>query len=192
MAKFYVVWQGKTPGIYTSWQDCQAQIHGFAGAKYKSFKSQIEAERAFHGTTLDRSNANIVMPSLSVDAACSGNPGIMEYRGVETETGAELFKPPPFPMGTNNLGEFLAIVHGLAYLHENNLDWPIYTDSKTALSWVRNAKVKSNLPDNEDTRVLWDLVQRGEAFLKNNRFKTTLLKWDTENWGEIPADFGRK
>ena len=44
--KFYVVWEGVTPGIYSSWTDCQLQIKGYEGAKYKSFDSREEAERA--------------------------------------------------------------------------------------------------------------------------------------------------
>ena len=44
--KFYVVWEGVTPGVYTSWTDCQLQIKGYEGAKYKSFDTREEAERA--------------------------------------------------------------------------------------------------------------------------------------------------
>ena len=44
--KFYVVWEGVTPGVYTSWTDCQLQIKGYEAAKYKSFDTREEAERA--------------------------------------------------------------------------------------------------------------------------------------------------
>lgn len=41
--KYYAVKKGKTPGIYYSWDECKAQVDGFSGAKYKSFKSEMEA-----------------------------------------------------------------------------------------------------------------------------------------------------
>ena len=85
---------------------------------------------------------NPINESLAVDAACSGNPGDMEYRGVYTATGQEIFHIGPLKEGTNNVGEFLALVHGLALLQQKGSDLPIYSDSRNAISWVkkRNAK----------------------------------------------------
>ena len=51
----------------------------------------------------------------AVDAACSGNPGPMEYQAIDLATGAQVFHFGPLH-GTNNIGEFLAIVHALALL----------------------------------------------------------------------------
>jgi len=65
-----------------------------------------------------------IIPSISVDAACAGNPGILEYQGVNTATKEVLFKRGPFPVGTVNLGEFLAIVHGLSYLKNSIVRFP--------------------------------------------------------------------
>ena len=48
--KFYVVWNGRTPGIYTDWSACSKQVDKFPGAKYKSFSSKSEAEAAYSGT----------------------------------------------------------------------------------------------------------------------------------------------
>jgi ribonuclease HI len=95
-------------------------------------------------------------------------------------------------MGTNNIGEFLALVHALALQKKNHTHLPIYTDSGTAMALVRNKKVKSNLPRNEQTKDLWNMIGRAENWLKNNETDIRVLKWDTTNWGEIPADFGRK
>ncbi|MFA8449123.1 MAG: viroplasmin family protein [Bacteroidales bacterium] len=206
--KFYVVWNGVKPGIYNNWQECQAQIKGFAGAKYKSFSSAEEANRAFDigysesmqqvkSGKLGKGKKNIndvpcVLPSISVDAACSGNPGKMEYQGVWTATGERIFYQGPFMPGTNNIGEFLALVHGLALCKQKNLNYPIYSDSRTAISWVKNKNIKTTLPRNAKTQKLFDLVDRAIYWLKNNDYSTQILKWDTENWGEIPADFGRK
>jgi ribonuclease HI len=136
--------------------------------------------------------AGIIPESLSVDAACSGNPGIMEYRGVETGTGREIFHVGPFNPATNNIGEFLALVHGLALLKQQNLELPIYSDSTTALAWVRKKKCNSKLERTNTNQEVFDLIQRAEKWLRLNDYKNPVLKWETERWGEIPADFGRK
>ena len=133
-----------------------------------------------------------LLPALAVDAACSGNPGVMEFRGVIADTGTEVFHRGPFPQGTNNIGEFLALVLGLAYLKKNNLPWNIYTDSVTALAWLRQCKCKTKLPRTPQTEELFVMVQKAEAWLRANTYTTRIYKWDTEKWGEIPADFGRK
>lgn len=207
--KYYVIWKGHHPGVYDQWSAAEAQITGFKGALYKSFPSREAAEIALKaGPKPYLSGGNptaakgvkagktprsaIVWQSISVDAACSGNPGKMEYQGVDTRTGERLFHQI-FELGTNNIGEFLAIVHGLALLQKQNLPHlPIYTDSATALAWVRNKKVKTTLVRNAKTEPLYILMERGEAWLRGNTYANPLLKWDTESWGEIPADFGRK
>lgn len=206
--KFFVVWEGKEPGIYRSWEECKRQIHGFEGAIYKGFATEIEAREAMVSPCWDYigKNAKTKKPSLeeiskvgvpdleslSVDAACSGNPGVMEYRGVYSRTGEEIFHQGPFKEGTNNIGEFLALVHGLAFLKQKNSPLPIYTDSKTALAWVELKKAKTKLEKNDSNSTLFDLVTRAEVWLQNNQYTTPILKWKTSVWGEIPADFGRK
>lgn len=206
--KFYVVWKGKRPGIYDSWADCKASITGFAGAAYKSFENFNTAKKAFNGnyedykgkkkatSTLSQEDLiKIGAPnfhSISVDAASSGNPGIMEYQGVDTKTGKKLFRQGPFPQGTNNIGEFLAIVHGLAFLKERNSDRSIYTDSRTAMSWVRKKKCNTKLVETAKNKNLFELIRRAVDWLNKNQFNTPIVKWETKVWGEIPADFGRK
>lgn len=207
--KYYVVWVGETPGIYNSWTECQLQIKGYPAAKYKAFETKEEAQSAYAGKysyaispakakkspTLNTlgDKKEILWKSLSVDAACSGSPGIMEYRGVWSDTKDEIFHQGPFPLGTNNIGEFLALVHGIAYLQKKGLlDMPVYSDSRTALSWLKNKKVKTTLVKNQKTEVLYDLIDRALTWLNTNTYKNPILKWKTEVWGEIPADFGRK
>lgn len=207
--KFYVVWEGVTPGVYTSWADCQLQIKGYEGAKFKSFDTREEAERAsatspyaYIGKNAKaKSEAAKLSPtalppcvidnSLAVDAACSGNPGPMEYRGVHIASQQEVFHFGPMK-GTNNIGEFLAIVHGLALLKQKGFDMPIYSDSVNAISWVKQKKCKTKLPRTEETEELFQLIERAEKWLKENTYTTHILKWETKEWGEIPADFGRK
>jgi ribonuclease HI len=206
--KYYVVWKGKEPGIYSSWDDCKKQIDGFPEAVYKSFKDKTLAEKAFSEGSenyvgMDERILNFSEEqrqlvghpdpnSISVDAACSGNPGVLEYRGVHTSTGREIFRKGPFPEGTVNLGEFLALVHGIAFLQQKKSSKPIYSDSRTAISWVKKKKVNSKLERNKKNEGLFKLVDRALAWLHNHSFDNPVLKWETEYWGEIPADFGRK
>lgn len=206
-SKYYVVWNGHTPGIYESWADCQLQIKGYPNAKFKSFKTKEQAVKAYkesfaeyigknakkHSATQLIEHLPIVKRSICVDAACSGNPGLMEYRGVVTMTGDQIFHKGPIKYGTNNIGEFLALVHGLALLYKrDDSETAIYSDSRTAMAWVRNKKVKTTLKKNSETELLFELLERAVNWLENNQFKTKILKWETEEWGEIPADFGRK
>lgn len=211
--KFYVVWEGLRPGVYTSWEACKAQVEGYPAAKYKSFGTSLEAERAykagyagfskqrnFEETRLEISAAQkekvmrseAILEALAVDAACSGNPGVMEYQGVMVGSGKKCFHFGPMRNGTNNIGEFLAIVHGLAMLKQADSRIPIYSDSRTAMAWVREKRCKTNLERNSKTEELFQIIERAENWLRTNTFSTKILKWDTETWGEIPADFGRK
>ncbi|WP_431132868.1 viroplasmin family protein [Psychroserpens mesophilus] len=207
--KYYTVWKGHHTGVFESWEDCKAQIKDFQGAQYKSFVTFDAAKKALKGSykdyigkskkfTSELSEAQlkkIGQPnynSVSVDAASSGNPGIMEYRGVDTKTKKQLFIQGPFPEGTNNIGEFLALVHGLAFLKQHNSDRILYTDSKIAMSWVRKKTCNTKLPRNEKNAKLFELVDRGVKWLNENTYTTTIVKWETKAWGEIPADFGRK
>ena len=132
-----------------------------------------------------------IKQALCVDAACSGNPGPMEYRGVHIPSGKEVFRFGPI-QGTNNIGEFLAIVHALALMQQKNISMPIYSDSVSGMAWVRNRKAKTTLSRTAQTEQALDLVARAENWLRTNQVQVPILKWDTDNWGEIPADFGRK
>ncbi len=206
--KFYVVWRGKHPGIFESWADCKAQIEGFKGAQYKSFATFAEAKKAFNGNYLEYKGKSkgkselsqeellkIGDPnynSIAVDAASSGNPGKMEYRGVDTKTKKVLFHQGPFEKGTSNVGEFLALVHGLAFLKQKKSNRILYSDSRIAIGWVRKGKCGTKLEKSAKNAVLFELIERAEAWLKNNRYTTPIVKWETKAWGEIPADFGRK
>ena len=233
--KYYVVWNGPSPGVYSSWEACQEAVCGVSGAKYKSFKTQAEAEDAFEmgeeayeieseearnsgdsgksgksgesskpSTSSDSSKpirpafnpqtlpAEVIRQAIAVDAACSGNPGAMEYRGVYLADGKEIFHYGPVH-GTNNIGEFLALVHGLALLKQKGLDtMPIYSDSVNAQLWVRKHHCKTTLVRNDETEKLYQMIERAEAWLRNNTYRNPVIKWQTDKWGEIPADFGRK
>jgi ribonuclease HI len=218
--KYYVVWEGHQPGIYSSWPACQEATHHYPSAKFKAYDSEQEAQQAFkqgwkksfqlaqsatktnHSSKAVQSKKagqsaagifpEIDLDSISVDVGCSGNPGIVEYKGVDTRTGEVIFHQGPIGKGTNNLGEFLAIVHALAYLQSQGSSKTIYTDSVTALSWIRNKNVSTNLERDDSTKEIWSLVDRAIDWLHQHRYSNKIIKWDTKKYGEIKADFGRK
>ena len=216
--KYYVVWAGRNPGIYTSWADCQEQTNNFPEAKFKSYKSQEEAKKAFREgpehhwgkgsmgnvrkeptnrkMNTRESTSDIIdeidYNSISVDVGTRGNPGPVEYQGVDTKTGKVIFSHGPIPKGTNNLGEFLAIVHALAYLKKIGSNKTVYTDSRNAMKWVREKTVKTTLERDASTKEIWNLVDRALNWLHQNTYENKIRKWDTKKWGEIKADYGRK
>jgi ribonuclease HI len=204
-AKFYTVWNGRQKGIFTKWDDCKKQIDGFEGAQYKSFESLKEAEVAFQKSyfqSISKNNKkaeNLKIglpkpnePALVVDAAWNTRSGDMEYQGIDLLNGKLLFHQGPFADGTNNIGEFLAIVHALAFLHKKGLNLPIYTDSKTAMSWIKLRRANTKLEKTHRNTELFDMVDRAEKWLKGNLWANPIRKWETKTWGENPADFGRK
>ena len=216
--KYYVVWKGRHPGVFDSWEACKQEIDGFAGALYKGFPDQASADTAYAKgfTGFDKIKAEAkpnpmmatvkpLTPAIAVDAACSGNPGKMEYQGVFVDFGTtpptttQLFKSKVFENGTNNIGEFLAIVHALAWMKQKRVQYPLYSDSVNAQKWVREKQCKTKLQPNDKNASLFELVERAEKWLrendqwmKENNALIPVLKWKTEIWGEIPADFGRK
>lgn len=203
--KYYVVWKGRRTGIFTSWEECEKQVKGFAGAEYKAFGTLKEAEsalgsgyEAYKGkpSSLGKwkeASVKPVIPSICVDAACSGSPGKLEYRGVYTESGKEFFHVGPFPDGTNNVGEFLAIVHALTWLAKHGKSLPVYSDSENAISWVYTGECNTKLRHTGRNAPIFILIRSAENWLAENELKDdAVLKWDTDLWGEIPADFGRK
>ncbi|MBD5327143.1 MAG: ribonuclease H [Bacteroides sp.] len=210
--KFYVVWQGLAPGIYDSWEECELQVKGFAGARYKSFSSLEEATAAFRGSYEDQATLlleiakraksaphptsrpdNIPAGAIAVDGACSGVPGPIEYRGVDINSGREIFHVGPYPGGTNNIAEYLALIHALAMLdNRGDHTTPIYSDSRTAQSWLRNRRSKTTIIPDANNAVVMEMLRRADAWIATHSPRNPIIKWDTENWGEIPADFGRK
>lgn len=209
--KWYVVWIGNAPGIYDSWEECKLQITNYPGAKYKSYPSQEKAIEAYRGDPVEQMGIlkaialqdtpktvnyaafpDIITDSIAVDASCLGNPGLMEYQGVSLKTGEVIFRIGPYAGGTNNIGEFLAIVHALALSKKNGDNITIYSDSNTAISWIRKRACKTQLKRTKENEKLFVVLERAINWVQTNNFSNRILKWNTSEWGEIPADFGRK
>jgi len=207
--KFYVVWKGRETGVFSSWDDCKAQTNGFDGAVFKSFESKELAEEAYKNSSqLYVGQQKKVVPKLSaselerigepiedaiaVDGAWDNTTGLVEYQGVYIKTGEVLFHVGPLEDGTINMVEFLAIVHALALCKQWHWNVPIYSDSKIALGWIKEKKARTNHPQSEKNKKLFEMIARAEKWLENNTYENELLKWETKAWGENPADFGRK
>lgn len=208
--KFYVVWKGRKTGIYETWAECQAQTNGFEGAIFKSFETMELAQDAFKSSSFDYIGKNglktemilsdeerlligePIEESIAVDGAWNTGTGVVEYQGVFTKEKKIIFKKGPFEDGTINIVEFLAIVHALAYCKQNNITYPIYSDSVTALSWVRDKQVRTNHKPSDKNKNLFELITRATKWLNENEYKNKVLKWESKAWGENPADFGRK
>lgn len=206
--KFYVVWQGRKPGVYDSWDEAKVQTDGFAKPLFKAFDSKPAALKAFREQPhlhigqaikpagkqgrLDGLVGAPIQDSLVVDAAWNTATGDMEYQGIYFATRQRLFLKGPYADGTNNIGEFLAIVHALAFLHQQNSNIPVYSDSRTAIGWVKKKKANTKLEETSRNAELFDLLDRAETWLQTHKYANPVLKWETTVWGENPADFGRK
>lgn len=207
--KFYVIWEGRKKGVFETWDECKKHVDMFFGAKYMSFPNRNEAEAAFSEGYkkhwgLKKKRKKTLSPedlkkfgtpiedSISVDGACEGNPGVAEYQGVNTKSKTKIFHGGPFQEGTNNIMEFLALVHAISYCKKKELNVPIYSDSKIAISWIKQKKCKTNLNLTDKNTELFTLIERAEKWLFENTFSNKILKWETKAWGENPADFGRK
>lgn len=206
--KYYVVWVGRESGVFETWEKCNEQIFGFPKAVYKSFKTKELAEQAFLSSSKEFIGQDVfdneitedqlkiigdpIKDSISVDGAWNTSTGIVEYQGVHTDTKKILFKAGPYEDGTNNIVEFLAIVHALAFCKQNNIKLPIYSDSRNAISWVRDKEARTNHKRSSKNFKLFELVDRAIKWLNENTYDNEILKWETKAWGENPADFGRK
>lgn len=213
--KFYVVWAGHQTGVFDNWEDAKIAVTGFPGARYKSYPTSEEAARAYRrgAAEEDRKDLGALLRNASdkknqpdtvsrfpeidrkgwaVDASCLGNPGVMEYQGVDLATGRTLFRVGPFRQATNNIGEYLAIIHALALMDKLGEYHTLYSDSRTAQGWVRKGRCNTKLAPTEENRPVRDLIMRADHWLATHTLRSPIIKWDTDRWGEIPADFGRK
>lgn len=208
--KYYVVFRGHNPGVYYDWEEVKLQTSGFPGALFKGYDSSEEASQAYRNFTgeedreelfrLINTPANTSIPdnpeidhdAWAVDASCLGNPGVMEYRCVDLKTGQVVFQRGPFQDATNNIGEYLALVHAMSLMTQKGEYHTIYSDSQTALSWMRRRMVKTKLKPTDNNARVFELLGRASFWVQTHHFPGKVLKWDTDRWGEIPADYGRK
>lgn len=129
---------------------------------------------------------------ICVDGSSRGNPGIAGYQAVDLSTGEQLFKVD-IGISTNNIAEFLGLAHAISYAKKNGYT-EIYSDSVTAIAWIRNKKAKSTLVLNDKTKKSLDFIERTEKYLNtiDPSYMNLVNKWETKKWGENKADFGFK
>jgi len=92
--KFYVVWQGVVPGIYTDWNSCKKQVDKFPGARYKSFPSLVEAEMAFNGSTSAQDKKTLTSKTSVTKKRSAQNSAGTKATGVKTYTALEIAAMP--------------------------------------------------------------------------------------------------
>jgi ribonuclease HI len=135
------------------------------------------------------------LPCIVVDGSYLGNLDRMEYQAIGLPQNAIIFSDGPYRGGGASIAEFLGLVKGLQYLENRQMDMLIYSDSKTALSWVRRCKVNSVILKRDDCPdQVKEMVQDALGWLRSNTdfTKGRFRKWHTTFWGENPADYGRK
>ncbi len=165
--KFYVVWAGREPGIYTDWPSAQKQVIKFAGAKYKSFTSKAEAEAAYasgatnpgnksaakttSSRTASRTNQgnNLSAPPIKTDVViycdggCDPNPG-KAGSGValyHNDRLTQLWYGIYNPQGTNNSAELNALYFSLQLAQhaiKQGLSAQIMCDSMYSIQCIRD------------------------------------------------------
>lgn len=204
---FYAVFVGRKPGIYNNWSECEFQINKYPDAKFKKLTSTnlFDAQAEYKNLANSKGSINKAMnvakataepqkDFLTVDGASNGEN--CEYQAVWYPNGEKAFASKKFTGGTNNIAEFLGLIHGLHYLMQNKKPLKIYTDSVTAMAWVRDGKANTTANmTGKITPELQELIKQGEDFLSKNSKElenAEILKWETKKWGEIPADYGRK
>ncbi|SKA50884.1 ribonuclease H family protein [Photobacterium toruni] len=164
--KYYVVWIGREPGIYSDWASCKQQVDKFAGARYKSFSTQPEAVAAFGkpsqicgssapvkktsakrttaskgSLTSEQVHALTVETKIFTDGGCDPNPGkagsgLALYRNNQLH---ELWYGLYEPMGTNNTAELNALNQALILAEQALIQGStvaIFCDSKYSIQCI--------------------------------------------------------
>ncbi len=198
--RYYVVWRGRRPGVYDSWEACAEQVQGYPNALYRAYPSRALAEKAFRMgpeaawlPTWALAEPGPERPSLAVDASASRPRGPVAYRGVLLQPRGKVQPVFEGRLGeaTVPLGEFLALVRALQWLDAHEQRMPVYTDSTTALGWFHRGGPSPTALERtpEDAR---RSLEEALRWLQQHPGPWDVRLWETAAWGENPADFGRK
>ena len=69
---YYVVFEGRVPGVYDEWEDCKQQVHKFSGNCYKGYATKREAVAKWRNHQSNKKNKMktlLVLPLLLTIAA---------------------------------------------------------------------------------------------------------------------------
>lgn len=160
--KFYAVAVGRVPGIYTDWPAAEAQVKGFAGAKFKGFATRGEAEEWLHNPVYDRRSkeekpaaeqrsADIEAGQTGIavytDGGCINNPGPGGYGIVIVDGGMVRERSGGFRLTTNNRMELMACVVALQELSGTEDAVILHSDSSYVVNgmekgWARGWRAR--------------------------------------------------
>jgi hypothetical protein len=170
-------------------------VPNFDGISQQELFEHIEVKMVHHKEV--RTPSLFEIPKRPTKGICSDcgsvngkNPGIFKYRLVNIETKEVIFEKIISGNCTNNLAELLGAVHAIGYNTANYLNLPVYTDSQTALSWIRKKLIKTK-------HIVTDAELQEELDIALKYIKTLSkaehpLLWNTVAWGQIDADYGAK
>lgn len=188
--RFYVVWVGREPGIYSTWPECESQVKGFPRAKYRGYDDELTARAAFEaghdvGPDLLGREGELFPRAIAVQAEVSATE--LGYVGVGTDTGNALFRVNTRERAPADVAEFLGVCHALALNAREGVRVPVYCSSDLALRWVRNKRCGMDLAALANARRVRELVERAEHWLSAHELNNPVLKWDHYARGAIPG-----
>lgn len=148
--KYYVVRKGKAPGIYRSWEECKAQVHGFSGAEYKSFKTEAEAKDYMGDSTGQKTEDQTVkddtpVVEIYVDGSYHSGTNEFSYGMIILQNGEELkhaekYKDKELAAMHNVAGEIKGAEAAMRYAVEHSLKKIIiYHDYEGIAKWCTGA-----------------------------------------------------
>jgi len=162
--KWYAVKRGRVPGVYTDWPKAEAQVKGFAGARFKGFPSEQDAQLWLEGKLVEekspagkkktaRAKSETVAPRdgsednivIYTDGGAINNPGPGGYGIVLAygkKCGEKLANTTTelsggFKLTTNNRMELMACIIALRELKGTDLPVTLFSDSSYVVNGLR-------------------------------------------------------
>ena len=192
--KFYVVWSGRETGIFLDWATCKRSIDQFSGARYKSFPTQAEADKAFSSgvsvgrateskkkTSTKSTNSEVAFGVndfdvvIYCDGGCDPNPG-------KAGSGSAVYKQGKLsslwyglfnPNGTNNTAELNALHQSLLMAEQaaaKNMSVGVLCDSMYSINcisvWAYGWKAKGWKKKTGEIKNLELIVEMHELYEK--------------------------
>lgn len=153
--KFYAVAVGRKNGIFTDWGSAEAQVKGFAGAKYKSFPTEKEALSWLEDPVYDKKPGKTavtdsVSPScfakddivIYTDGGSINNPGPGGYGAVIEMDGQRRELSGGFRQTTNNRMEMMAAIVALTEVQETTKKVHLFSDSSYLVNGIEKGWAK--------------------------------------------------
>lgn len=138
------------------------------------------------------------MQGVFVNCKCEDNPGIAKFQLYDLNLKKVLTVSDNFYC-SNDLTEFLGLVNSIYYCFHNNHEH-LFSNSETAISWIRKKKYRSNLIRTKETEITWDKINKALKWLKTLEYTDKsgsfrdpstkkivyVHKWLESEWGKSP------